>query len=389
MWDVRESRRIVAALILGGAFPPSGAMAQGFFATPSVSVAEIYDDNLFLSGSQPQEDFISRLSSAIEAGYRSVPLSVRGHYLSDAEFYARHPELDTTRARASTAMDVRYQPTRLITVSAEALYTKTQRPGELNPATGVELGRAQAERLSLGPSAVYRFDPLTAGSAAYTFTCDRLEGAVRTDTHTAVLGLDRRMTERDTASVGYAFRRFRFGETDAGSHAATLGGTHAFTPRTSATLLAGPRFSEGSIDPEVSAAIRHKLKQGELSLIYARSPSTVIGQAGVVDTETFGVTAAYVRAPAWEMRSTLGVLSSTRAGLQADVQRMELEARYRVTRVVSFTGSYQFSVQRGSLDGAGAAEIVRNVILLGIVVAAPAPADAARPSPPPAVDASL
>jgi hypothetical protein len=369
-------------------------MAQsGFFATPSLSLAEVYDDNLFFTPSQREEDFISRLSPAIEAGYRSAALTLLGRYTLDAESYAQHSELDTTRARTQAAMDFRYQPTRLLTLSADLNDTKTQMPGELNLETGLQLGRARAERLSIAPAAAYRFGPLTAGTAAYTFTRDKLEGGMGADTHTAALSLDRRISQRDTMSLAYTFRQFLFdGQDTTTAHVVTLGGTRAITPQTTVSLVGGPRFSEGSIDPEVSASIRHVRKRGELSLNYARSQSTVIGQAGAVATETFGATAAYLLGPSWEIQAAPSFLSSRRGALQADVYRMNLATSYRITKSLSLNGSYQFNSQRGSLDIASGEEITRrNVVLLSIVVASPSRTDSAlQPkelAPPPQTEA--
>lgn len=382
---IRELRRVAAALILvGGASLPAAAMAQGgFFATPSCALTEVYDDNLFLSASQPEEDFISRLSPAIEAGYRSVPLILKGRHIVDAESYARHSDLDTSRARAHTGIDFRHQLTRLLTLSADANYTRTQRPGELNTETGIALERAHAERLSLGLAAAYRFDPATTGTAAYTFTRDELAGGLGTDTHTTVLSLNRRVTPRDAASVAYTFRRFLFDGVDAvTSQVVAVGWTQALSARTTATLVGGPRFSEGSTDPELSASVRHIRKRGELSLGYTRSQSTIIGQAGTVDTQTFGAAAAYSPGPSWEVRAAPSWLSSARGDLQTDVYRMHLDAHYRVAKFLSLLGSYQLSVQRGSLDAPGGEEVARTVVLLGIVLAADVPALQRRESPP-------
>lgn len=392
---MRELRRIgVTPVLIGGALLSNGVTAQaGFFATSSCSLAEVYDDNLFLSASQPQEDIISRLSPTIEAGYRSIPLTLQGRYILDAESYVRHTELDTNRARAHTTLDFRYQPTRLLTVSADASYTETQRPGELNLETGVALERAQAERLSLGPAVVYRFDSLTLGTAAYIFTRDTLAGGLGTDTHTATLGFNRRIAPQDTAGVGYTFRRFVFGDTDAAtSHVFTVSGTHVFTTRTIASFMGGPRFSDGSIDPEVSASIRHTLKRGELSLGYARSQTTVIGQAGAVDTRTYGAAVAYALRPSLELRAVPSFLSSTRGALRADVYRMSLEANYGIGKSWLLTGSYQFNLQRGNLDTPMGDEIARNVFLLGVAVTSSARTDTVLrtpgPRPPAELDAS-
>lgn len=371
---MRILREIAQRLILiGSGLLPGASLAQmGWFATPSLSAAHVYDDNLFSTPSQRERERILRLSPAIEAGYRSDPLDVRGRYTSDAERYARHPELDTNQAREQAGVDFRYQPTHKLTLAADASYIKTQTPGELNLDTGLEHERIRAERLSFSPTVAYRFDRLTVGTTTYAYTRDELEGGMRTDTHAMALSIDRRFTRQDVMNVGYTLQEFRFdGQDRVTSQALTVGDTHQFTPRTAVALSGGPRFSDGSIDPELSASLRQRLERGELALTYTRGATTAIGQAGVATTEALGASAAVRFGSSLEIRVAPSFLSSTRGSLQADVVRADIEAGYRLTDTLSLFGSYQFSRQRGSLDTRSDADVRRNIILFGIVIAPP------------------
>ncbi len=372
--DTRILRRIAARLILaGGGLLPGVALADsGLFAAPSIAVEEVHDDNLFAAPSQPQADRFLRVSPAIEAGYRSVPMSLRGLYTFDAERYTRHPELDTNRAREHSALDFRYEPTSSLTLLADAGYIKTLTPGELTPETGLQFGRARAESLTFSPSLVYRFNHVDTGTATYRFTRNKLAGEVGSDTHTAVFDIDRRLAERDTASFRYRYDQFRFDTGDTvNAHTLLGGGTHELTPQTAVTVLGGPRFSEGSVDPEVSATLSHKLERGELGLAYTRSQTAVLGVVGPVDTEALSATLSYSIGSSIELRAVPAYLSSKHNGLRARVSAMDLEAGYRIARFLTLIGSYQFSSQRGSIDAPGFGDISRNVVLLGLVVAAP------------------
>jgi hypothetical protein len=345
---------------------PAGAQT-GPYVAPSVSLAGIYDSNPFLSRTQREADFILRLSPGIEAGHASERLSFRGGYVQDAEAYARHPELDSSRARQYATTDIRYESTPQSTLAANASYTETLRPGELSPETGLEFGRKRAQRVSVAPSLNYRFDPVSVGAAAYAYTHDKLDGGVDTDTHTATLGVDRRLSPRDKATFGYAFHRFVFGDlqvTDA--HTVTAGDTHELTPRTSATLSAGPRFSEGTIRPEISALLRHRLQKGEVSLSYLRTQATAIGLAGPVDVRSIGAAAVYSPEEALEIRAGSSMAVSTRGGFEATAYRMNIELRRRLTPNVSLVGSYDFNLQRGALDAPAEGTMIRHVVLLAV-----------------------
>jgi len=372
--DIPTLRSVAGRLILVGTvlLPGAASADGGWFATPAIAAAGIHDDNILFSPTQPQEDRILRVSPAIEAGYRSVPMTLRGRYTFDAERYARHTELDDNRVRENAALDFRYEPTRLSTLMARADYAMTQTPGELSPETGLLLGRARAERFAFSPTLIHRFDRLTSGSASYGFIRDRLAGGIGSDTHTVTLDLNRRIVRRDVASFRYRFDRFHFdtGETVT-AHALLGGGTHEFTSQTTVTALAGPRFSDGSIDPEVSASLLHELERGEQSLTYTRSQTTVLGLAGPVDTESFGATFAYSPRSNVLLRAMPGYLSSNHSGLTARVLVMNLEAGYRIARYLTLIGAYGYSSQHGSLATAGFGDITRRAVLFGLVVAAP------------------
>jgi hypothetical protein len=359
----------VAGLILSalGLAPRPVAAQADFLVTPSVSLAGIYDSNPFVSRSRHEEDFILRLSPGLQVSDRSGRLDFQAGYVQDAEAYARHPELDSSRARQHVATGLRYESTPRSTVAADASYTETLRPGELTPETGLEFQRQRAARLLIAPSLNYRFDPVAVGTAAYGYTRDKLEGGLDTDTHTVTVGYDRKVMPRDTATFGYAFHRFIFGDlqvTDA--HVVTAGGTHEFTRRTSATVSAGPRFSEGTTRPEVSALLRHRLQKGEISLSYVRTQATAIGLAGPVGVESMAAAAAYTPEESLEIRAGSSMATSARGGFEARAYRLNLEVRRRLTPYVSLIGSYDFNLQRGALDAPGEGTMIRHVVLLAV-----------------------
>jgi hypothetical protein len=357
-------------LAAGGLFHGAAGAQTGLAVNPSVSLAGIYDSNVLMSRSQAKEDFIARLSPAIEVAHRSARTDFQGGYTQDAEAYAQHPELGSSRARRHAATDIRYETTRQSTMAAHVGYTETQRPGELTPETGLELGRNRAERLAMAPSLAYRFDPVSVGTGSYAYTRDKVDGGIRTDTHTVALGLDRGVTARDTAMLRYAFQRFVFDDPHAAeAHVLTAGGTHAFTARTSATLLAGPRFSDGSTRPEISVSLRHRLQRGELSFDYARSQYTAIGLPGPVNTEAVGAMALYRPSRSLEIRAAPGMATSARGDFRADVYRMKLDVRRRVAPYLVLVGSYEYVMQQGALDATTEGRIVRHVLLLALAVA--------------------
>ena len=175
--------------------PPTAAPAQtGYYLTPSLSVAEVYDDNLFFAPSSREHDFLTRTSPGLQAGYQSAPLTVAGGYSFDSEIYSRHPELTTPQMRQRGSIDVKATPIQVLTLSVSMAYFQTKTPVELNLETGLAARRVLAERYTANPAFTYRFDSLTTAKGDYAYSKDLLAGGVTIDSHIETLTLDRRLS---------------------------------------------------------------------------------------------------------------------------------------------------------------------------------------------------
>jgi hypothetical protein len=346
---------------------PEAEAQPGFYATPSLSLAEVYDDNLFSTPTRRQRDFITRVSPALEAGYRSAPLTLLGRYGFDAELYAEHPELNDAQTRQEASVDLQSRPTPTLRLGLTGLFRETQIAGELNLESGLTTGRVRGQRVSLAGAAGWRLGPRTEVSAEAEAADDELEGGIGTKTYTAGGRLERELTARDAGRLGYTVRRFVFdGDETQTSQAALVGWRHAFTPRTSLELSGGPRFTDGSVDPEVSASFRHELRGGELSLMYARTETTAIGQVGTLTTDSATALAVWEPRRSLRVRAAPSVVRVEQAGLDATVYSLSLGVSYRVTRFVALEASYGFALQRGSTVPTTRPdqEITRNIVVL-------------------------
>src|SRR5262245_49365241 len=81
-----------ATIAVAGAFAlPSPSFAQsGLYWDPAIDFAEIYDDNIFCSSIDEEDDFITRVTPALGVGYRSATFKANAHYQFDAEAFAKH-----------------------------------------------------------------------------------------------------------------------------------------------------------------------------------------------------------------------------------------------------------------------------------------------------------
>ncbi|OLC54649.1 MAG: hypothetical protein AUH92_03575 [Acidobacteria bacterium 13_1_40CM_4_69_4] len=378
--------------LLGGLLAAGTAVAQpDLYLKSALSLAGVQDDNLFSTPESRQGDRISRITPEIAAGVRSERLSVAGRYAFDAERYAEHPELDTARAREVASFDLQSRPARLLTFSLHGDYVSTLTPGELNLATGLAAGRLRATRLALSPTVDWRLGPATTGTASYTQTKDDLAGGVAAETRATTVGLERRLSPRDTGTLGYSLSRYDFeGGVATAAHTLSLGWERRVGPRTGFTLRAGPRYSEGRVDPEVSLSVQHGMKRLETSLTCSRSLATVIGRAGTVVTDSVLPAVSYRPTRALQLSVSPGFfkIRDPLGGSDVRVYLIGLEAIWHIGDWMSLVGTYRRSRQRGFLDAAapgadGAVEeIARDTFLLSLVArqkVTPAPAATGAP----------
>lgn len=365
---------------LGQLIPPVEKAAarppEGFYITPSLSIGQLYDDNLFFSSTNRKQDFFTRVSPGIQAGYQSAQLTLLGGYTSDSEFYSKHTELTTLQMRQRALFDLKAMPTESLRLSTTGTYSKTNAPWELNTFTGVALTRIRADRLALDPSISYRFDPLTTAKGDFTISRDRLVNAISINSFLGRTSLDRRISSTDTVAAGYTGRRFEFdGGGTITSHAPLLGWERKLSPLTTFTLRAGPRFTEGSLDdrPEALASIQHLLPQGEVSLSYSNIQTTVIGQPFSVMAESFRLIAKYKPLPHLEIAVEPSVGRITSEAFKATVYISNVDLTYQFTKELALRGTHQYSLMRGDFDPAtgaagGTLEVPHNMFWLRLVV---------------------
>jgi hypothetical protein len=351
---------------MAAALGPATAGAQGRFElSHALAFTQVYDDNLFSRASAGEKDFISRLTPMIQAGYRSAPFTVRARYELDAEAYAGHRGLSDVAARQDGSIRIDGGRARTLTFSAEGAFSSTQRPGELNLATGLDAQRAAARRLSTREALSRRFGPTTEATLEHAFTWDALSGGVEGRTSIGRAELKKQVTARDRARASYILRHFDFDGAGAVlAQVLTLGWDRRLTRRLRLELDGGPRLTSGRVGPELSVSLVHRLPRREWAVSYAQTQATAIGEPGLVTVETFAAAVgAQVFGPV-RLRATPSVWRNRRDGAEAMVYRMAVDAEWRVSRPVSLIASYQYSLQTGSLTGRPIGDIAHDVVLL-------------------------
>lgn len=378
----------------GGTNSTSGAReTAGLTVTPYVSLATLYDDNIFASASQRESDTILRLTPGIMLDYRTPRTRINFSYSDDAERYARHSDLNSWQSRQTAGLSASHAFNRRISAGLDANYFETQYPGELAPVSGIELTRRRATAISFRPTATYHFNERTDATVYYERLRTHDAGGQTNFTTTASAALARDLTRRDRLVLTYRYDWFDFSNGNSPvSRVVTLGWHHDLSRSTSFFLAAGPRDTNSRTVADVSAGIRSDAEKTTAELYVTRSQVALPGLTGVYDTRAVQGYLAYRFSPRLSVEVTPGYYRDTGAGQEAEVYRLGVGMRYWFSPAWSIGLNYDYGRQRGTLGSVGNGDVIRrNVAALTISWALPqASGPAAVPSqrryrPPPQV----
>ncbi|HKE83000.1 MAG TPA: hypothetical protein VKB50_04565 [Vicinamibacterales bacterium] len=388
--SVRSSgavRRAVRLALIAGVLAPAMIAAQGGNApTPvagqpeqriegpsygrvSLLFTESYDDNVFAVplSQHPQSDLISRFGPMFEVGRHTRRFVMNARYGLAAERYAQLVDLNSDVAHQEGMFDVDYHATPRATLHADGGYIDTQSPRELNQATLITIGRGRAERLTAHAGFGEDLSKLIRLNLDYTISNDTLEEQPGNLSHNGRVGLQWQTSMRTNYRVDYRPRYVVFGSiasvtTAAGgdalqvtpvsasqsSHAITAGFTHAITPLTSIELDGGPRVTDGSVTPEITAAFRRRMQKGDLAVAYTRTQDTAIGEVGFFDVQRLTATASVTPVRALTLSALPAFARSTQAGDYSNVRELNVEIVVRVVRRLSFVAFARAANQEGT-----------------------------------------
>src|SRR5438105_4536335 len=180
----------------------------------------------------------------------------------DPKYFADHPNLSGAANRKRAGLDLKYAPELTgptTTLAFQGLFVETETPGELQPQTGIEIGRQTTRLWSLAPSLTHRFSPSTTGDASYAYR--EIESSTSTSTvQQAQIGVSSQLTRLDTGRVRYTLGITDSAGTSTTSHTFAAGWTTKLGHTTTLSLDAGPRLTDGRIEPDVTARLSERFK---------------------------------------------------------------------------------------------------------------------------------
>lgn len=320
----------------------------------TVAASQFYESNLFATPASlgPQGDLVSRVGPSFEAIYVSLPFEVVGRYQIQADRYRTHPELTSTAAHQDASVSMKYAPQPRIDLSLDAGYIRTQTPSELNLDSQLATVRAPAERAAMTAIAAYNWTKVTTISGEYTFNHDAMIGGLSSVMHRGRFAVEWSASTRSTYQINYQLRDVTF-DADATmrSSVVTAGWRHSVTPRTDFEIAAGPRIAQGAVRPELLATMQYRLSKIQLSLGYARTDLTVIGERGLIDLQRVSLTGSVSPTQRLSVTARPSFTQSARGRDRIPVYALDIESSFEITRRVSLMGWGRIGRQRGTLSG--------------------------------------
>jgi len=361
-----KTRSVLLAVVAGVAPLPARA-DEKLELRPSLVFGQVWDDNLFSSAEEPEADAVTSLGPGLTLALRGKHFGASLSYSREGQMFARLSSLSTTGAGQSALGTLSYAGAGGLRIDATQAYRSTLNPSQLAPTTGLDLGRRSAWQVSSEESLSLPLGGRTRGSLRYAFVQDEIEGGLSGQTQSAGATLERRSSERTSATLGYTLRRFTFGGSGVTSHVVMAGWTSTLGPRTTLRVAAGPRIASGEPAPEIEVSLRHQLKGGELQAAYGQTEARILGLAGAGSSESATVSFSWDLGRSLRFGLSPGVFRNRAPQTEWTVYRMSSRLAWSIGRSVSIVASHDFASTRGVVPG----NFLHNVYSVRLTVAPP------------------
>ena len=347
--------------------------------TPSVSVFEEYNDNVFLDNRDRRSDWITGIAPGFALALQSEAYKLRVGYNFTAELYARESRLNEVFDRQNLYLDGTYRVAKELTLSLTDYFIEDVNTN-LVSASGLATGRSRAWNNAVTPGVVWEPSPVWTLRFSGTYELQRFDERTLADSDVYRLrgAAERRLTGRLTGMAGYEFGFFDIAhEPSVVTHTPWLGARYRFTPTLTGSVSAGPTVTveEGGstrLGPAVRAELRQQFSLGSASFGYDRTVTTAGGLGGTIDNDS--VTALLriqklARGLTVDFAPRYTHARSADGRIDAHTWNVALRSAYQATTWLSVYLGYAFFEQRSSTGGAG--DIDQNRVSFGVQIGYP------------------
>ncbi|MGH7893976.1 MAG: hypothetical protein ACREQL_04860, partial [Candidatus Binatia bacterium] len=268
-----------------GAMAPATSGAQGrWVLTPSLTLSEQFDDNIFGTSLNRESDFISQTTPGISLAYQGESLEFLGQFSATGQIYAKNPDLNNFGDNQQGTLIVSYRPEQRLTLGLFGYYAKTNTPTTflnqpmvpvgVTVVPTVDLVRQESTQYTLNATVGYQFNPRVSGTATYSLAVSDQESGGNSMSNAGSLRLSYEWTRQDQLSLTATGSVLSGSETDTTTtFSLPVGWSRQWTRDLSTNLAVGPQVTDGNLGPTASASLGYQL-QRELSVRVAYSYGT-------------------------------------------------------------------------------------------------------------------
>jgi hypothetical protein len=347
--------------------------------TPSISISEEYNDNLFLDNQNRQWDFITGFSPAITLFVNRPSYELRAGYTFTAEVYGQESRLNNVFDHQNFVASGVYRAARGLTLTVSdsfALDRNTNRVAAQGFATGA---RGESWSNTFAPGMTWQMTPRNSLSLGATYLVQRFkEDGFDSDTYGLQSRLDHAFTLRLTGNIGYGFTYLDLQEQEnSTTHTPTLGVSYRLTRTLSGSVNGGPAITrlggETFTSPAGTASLVQDLRFGSASVQYTRAVSAAGGFGGTTDTQSAsgaltlptlwrGLVVAF--SPAYSIAESVSGRQTEQVNVK--VLTLNLGVTYQIAHFASFFGGYTFFRQSTGGSSAAQFDVDQNRVRFGV-----------------------
>ncbi|HMH53109.1 MAG TPA: hypothetical protein VK548_22915 [Candidatus Acidoferrum sp.] len=351
--------------------------------TPTLSIREEYDDNIFRNNQNRRADFISALTPGVRVLVQQPGYRVFAGYDISAEVYARNPDLSNVGDRQNFYLDASYEWSSRLTLTLGDTFVRTYDTSRTS-VQGIATGRAQVTSNTIAPGLTYVLTPRDTLRVMGSYTVTRVDEAAQSEarSNSESYGIDsiltHTLTPRLNGTIGYQVRRSEFEAGDSSTvQTVRLGGTYQITPLLTVLASGGVAIEttrqRTEVTPVATVSLTQQFWFGAASVNYNRSVGTAgtlgqttdnqsIGGALVATSLLPGVNLMFAPRYSTTKSSTVNVKTFT----------ADLAASLNINRYLSVFGAYTLLLQRSSGSAGGVAgDIDQNRVFVGMQVRYP------------------
>jgi hypothetical protein len=270
---------------------------------PSLEVKGEYNDNIFLTGNDEMDEFISTVKPGILLSRKTerIGASLKG-YLSLIA-YSDHDELNAVDHDYTG--DLNFLPTEKTRIAASANYLKDSRPDRDLLTTGEVLDASIRERERYDLSGEWNITEISGVGVSYGYYEDDYDDLETSSyyAHFAGLGYSHNLSRyfaNTTGRLNFNYGKYEFNTSSVDNYVFSIGFDRELSELWQFSLAAGPRltrteFDSAALSPEEDwgvsgeATMRYNGETSWVDFTAAHEVSASSGSSGTVERTTFRV----------------------------------------------------------------------------------------------------